>query len=71
MYVITIEDYQVLITWNLDPEGLMRKRDCGRGFFWKSCIRLRIPLNDPVGGILNKMNQALAASDEVQLCQIL
>ncbi len=49
----------------------MGNRDWGRGFFRKSCKLFSIPLNDLVGGILNKMNQALAASDEVQLYQIL
>jgi hypothetical protein len=50
---------------------LMGSRDWGRGFFRRCCKFLRIPLDDPAGGILNKMNQALAASDEVQLYQIL
>jgi len=49
----------------------MGSRDWERGFFRKTCKLLRIPLNDPAGGILNKINQALAASDEVQLYQML
>ena len=69
--MITIKDYQVLITWNLDPKELMENRDEEFGFFRKGCNLLRISLKYPAGGILNKMNQALAVSDEVQLFQIL
>jgi len=49
----------------------MGNRDWGCGFFRKGCKLLRIPLNDPAVGNLNKMNKALAASDEIQLYQIL
>ena len=69
--MITIEDYQELITWNLDPKELMGNRDEELGFFRKGCKLLRIPLNDPAVRILNIMNQALAASDEAQLYQML
>ena len=53
-----------LISWSVGV-------DWGRGFFRKSFKLFRIPLNDPAGGILNKMNQTLAASDEAQLFRIL
>ena len=69
--MITIEDYQVLITWNLDLKELMGNRDEELGFFRKDCKLLRIPLNYTAGGILNKMNQTLAASDEAQIYQML
>ena len=35
--MITIEDYQELITWNLDPKELMGNRDEELGFFRKGC----------------------------------
>jgi len=49
----------------------MENRDEELGFFRKGCNLLRISLKYPAGGILNKMNQALAALDAVQLYQIL
>tara|TARA_Y100001978_G_C23358171_1_gene275247 strand:- start:172 stop:414 length:243 start_codon:yes stop_codon:yes gene_type:complete len=52
-------------------EELMGDRVWEGLFFRKGSKLLRISLNDLAGGILNKMNQTLAASDEIQLYQIL